>query len=1084
MGQFEGEPGICEEGGGGLLLPLFPGEQEWDAAARAFLYFIALSWCFIGVAIIADIFMASIEAVTSKRRNWRLKNGQVITVKLWNDTVANLTLMALGSSAPEILLNVIEIIGADFYAGELGPSTIVGSAAFNLMVIIAVCVVVIPEGESRTIEQPEPFVITALFSVFAYVWMVIILAASTPDSVSPAEGIMTFAFFPILVTTAWLADVGWLTFKKADEEDHEVIQQKVLEAGYSLSAEEVKKLARLKTAEMNSGHKSHAHYRQEVGTFGYGKSISPKELSVGFISARYSFHNGMQTLMLEVEKTGDNPKLVMDTRVGFDFRTVDGTMRHEAGHYQAVAGCGEIPAGVQYGEILIQRKPGDLRTEGLESELVVEDSPKDRGGEADLHFFYVELLHVCKLSAPTANKTQAARMTKAAGAQDESDVELQDLAHHTQIPILPELRKTQVNIGSSTGAGQLRFHLSEMDVPGPEFDTPVRIKVRRISGTQGEIGCNFTTESDTAKAGIDFQHTEGDLLFPAGVAELNIDVTVYKKPPGRARNLFYIIISESPGRSPVIAEELSVCTVTIHDTKSAVGTSSKVVGVLQQGFPLETISQAGADWADQFYAALRPGSGEEDEKEQATTFDWALHAVTLPWKLLFAFTPPTSYCDGWATFVVGLCFIGLITCLIGDLARLLGCVLKISDQITAITFVALGTSLPDTFASKVAAVQDPSADAAIGNVTGSNSVNVFLGLGLPWMMASLKWAASGPNDLWRKRYPVQSLKYPKGAFIVLSGDLCFTVVLFCICSFSVLSVIWFRRVTFQAELGGPTGVKTNTSIFFGLLWIFYVSLASWKVINGPNASTGSMVLAVTVGFIVVLLGMVVVSSLYFCYQELRKDRQQGMRDMIDEMHDIHRELRHVEAAVAYQRGGGVGGHGSIFESATGSMSPGALVKNGPRTRPTVQLINGPSWRPDRGGYDPLPRCSVWQNGSPGNGVGRNSLTIQLDGDSPQDGSWDDLPMVDAVSNLRQHIEALNSVCCQMEAQVGKQDGSSGDAARSNLKLKKMSVAKKSRIKKAASQGQPAENQAESSPGPETIGKTGSAGAGGPGLDKE
>jgi len=39
----------------------------------------------------------------------------------WNDTVANLTLMALGSSAPEILLSIIEILGNNFYAGKLGP---------------------------------------------------------------------------------------------------------------------------------------------------------------------------------------------------------------------------------------------------------------------------------------------------------------------------------------------------------------------------------------------------------------------------------------------------------------------------------------------------------------------------------------------------------------------------------------------------------------------------------------------------------------------------------------------------------------------------------------------------------------------------------------------------------------------------------------------------------------------------------------------------------------------------------------------------------------------------------------------------
>jgi solute carrier family 8 (sodium/calcium exchanger) len=58
---------------------------------------------------------------------------QVIIVKVWNETVANLTLMALGSSAPEILLSVVEIFAKNFHAGDLGPGTIVGSAAFNLV---------------------------------------------------------------------------------------------------------------------------------------------------------------------------------------------------------------------------------------------------------------------------------------------------------------------------------------------------------------------------------------------------------------------------------------------------------------------------------------------------------------------------------------------------------------------------------------------------------------------------------------------------------------------------------------------------------------------------------------------------------------------------------------------------------------------------------------------------------------------------------------------------------------------------------------------------------------------------------------
>lgn len=50
--------------------------------------------------------------------------------------------MALGSSSPEILLSIIEVCSNNFEAGDLGPGTIVGSAAFNLFCIIAICIVV------------------------------------------------------------------------------------------------------------------------------------------------------------------------------------------------------------------------------------------------------------------------------------------------------------------------------------------------------------------------------------------------------------------------------------------------------------------------------------------------------------------------------------------------------------------------------------------------------------------------------------------------------------------------------------------------------------------------------------------------------------------------------------------------------------------------------------------------------------------------------------------------------------------------------------------------------------------------------
>ncbi len=52
---------------------------------------------------------------------------------------------------------------------------------------------------------------------------------------------------------------------------------------------------------------------------------------------------------------------------------------------------------------------------------------------------------------------------------------------------------------------------------------------------------------------------------------------------------------------------------------------------------------------------------------------------------------------------------------------------------------------PDTFASKVAAIQDQYADASIGNVTGSNAVNVFLGIGVSPAHLKSHWLIAGVN---------------------------------------------------------------------------------------------------------------------------------------------------------------------------------------------------------------------------------------------------------------------------------------------------------------------------------------------------
>ena len=134
---------------------------------------------------------------------------------------------------------------------------------------------------------------------------------------------------------------------------------------------------------------------------------------------------------------------------------------------------------------------------------------------------------------------------------------------------------------------------------------------------------------------------------------------------------------------------------------------------------------------------LGPSLDEDDIIiNEPTLPDAIMHFLLITWKLVFSLIPPVKSGGGWPAFFIALAFVGFITAIVGDIAELLGCCLNIPPAITAITLVSLGTSVPDTFASVTAAQGSEYADSAVGNVTGSNSVNIFLGLGLPWVICA------------------------------------------------------------------------------------------------------------------------------------------------------------------------------------------------------------------------------------------------------------------------------------------------------------------------------------------------------------
>jgi len=187
-----------------------------------------------------------------------------------------------------------------------------------------------------------------------------------------------------------------------------------------------------------------------------------------------------------------------------------------------------------------------------------------------------------------------------------------------------------------------------------------------------------------------------------------------------------------------------------------------------------------------------------------------MHFLTIGWKLFFGFIPPAHYYGGMPCFFISLAFIGIVTYVVGEFANLFGCVLGIKPGVTAITFVALGTSLPDTFASMQAAQEEKYADAAVGNVTGSNSVNVFLGLGLPWVVACIYELANGR---------------PQGFYFVPAGSLGFSVIVFIFCALLCVVCLLCRRKHVGGELGGTENGRKASLAFLGSLWLVYILLS-------------------------------------------------------------------------------------------------------------------------------------------------------------------------------------------------------------------------------------------------------------------
>ncbi|XP_045502939.1 sodium/calcium exchanger 3 isoform X1 [Colias croceus] len=834
----------------GLVLPAWRPLEDvptLDIAIRGTLYFLCLMYLFIGVSIVSDRFMAAIEVITSREKEVRVRrNGsdQIVVVRVWNETVANLTLMALGSSAPEILLSVIEIAGKNFEAGDLGPGTIVGSAAYNLFVIIAICVSVIPDGEVRKIKHLRVFLVTATWSVFAYVWLYLILAVISPSEVEVWEGAVTFLFFPATVLTAYIADRRLLVYKylkkgyrvnergvivEGEGDGSVEMALKPCEFGDDEEGRELEKSRKeyisvlrdlrkqhpeedLETVErmaletlMSRGPKSRAFYRvaatrKMTGGGDFSRKISERAQS------------DLSEVKAELQRR-ESTSVTAEPRGPH--------VRFDPDHYTVMENCGSFEVRVVRG--------GDLSGE-VTVQYTTEDGTAEAGSD-----------YVAAQGSLTFGRGETEKKFTVQVIDDEVFEEDEHFFVRLSTPkgaclASPSMATVVILDDDHSGV----FSFPQRDYELTESVGTYELKVMRTAGARGKVKISYNTEDGTAKSGAQYEPAEGHIIFENNETEKFIPLHIVEEDSYEKDVLFYVNLGEPeligdrhkpmqtgrevshlttlPENEVVVAMmglpkagEITRAQLRIKESKEFKNTVDKLVQRANASIIIGTSS-----WKEQFAEALTASSDNADEPP--SWLDYIMHILTLFWKIIFAFVPPTDIGGGYVCFVVSIICIGLVTAVIGDVASHFGCTLGIKDSVTAIVFVALGTSIPDTFASKVAAIQDKHADASVGNVTGSNAVNVFLGIGVAWTVAAIVH--------WTKNEK----------FHVEPGNLAFSVTMFCSeAALVVLVLILRRRKSIGGELGGPRCIKIVTSIFFFSLWLVYLTMSTleaYGVIKG------------------------------------------------------------------------------------------------------------------------------------------------------------------------------------------------------------------------------------------------------------
>lgn len=167
-------------------------------------------------------------------------------------------------------------------------------------------------------------------------------------------------------------------------------------------------------------------------------------------------------------------------------------------------------------------------------------------------------------------------------------------------------------------------------------------------------------------------------------------------------------------------------------------------------------------------------------EESENYLDWTLDIFSYPFRFIFTYTMPNCHMDFdedeedewhekyeaatpeerkamkeemmagltcqqksfWITFFISLLHISWLSFFMVEFMLKIGCLWGIDDVVMGLTFLAMGTSIPDALGS-ISVAADGEGDMAVSNAVGSNVFDICIGLGLPWF---IKLCIDAGND--------------------------------------------------------------------------------------------------------------------------------------------------------------------------------------------------------------------------------------------------------------------------------------------------------------------------------------------------